>query len=384
MLDRDGNFIGFIAPQYTQVPDELFDELLATLSGPETKVLLYLIRRTFGFKRDSDAISLNQMLRGLKARDGRQLDRGVGLSKPTIVKALKSLEQNSIILTRRARQPDGAYASNTYALNVIKDGKPSLLPQESSFTPHSQDAFPSLGKPMTPQETVLDKTDEYRALQHPHHADPAVVSLLSTSTDLLTALRELGVKTNVATELVRKHETIHMARMIEFVVYKVKSGWRPKESVAAWVVSAIREGWETPTYFTTAAEVDRLAVNTSTQEHHRANDQHRAQAAEETRIHRAHQQLLIRLGVDGQTQRDWEKTQELLRERGQWTIALADAHLVRRKDQLQVVVGFDFAKERIERIRRDIEAALSDVLATKVEAEVVCDAEAFQREDSDE
>jgi hypothetical protein len=43
-------FKGFLSPRYTQVPDELFDELMAYLSGAELKVLLYIIRRTFGFK----------------------------------------------------------------------------------------------------------------------------------------------------------------------------------------------------------------------------------------------------------------------------------------------------------------------------------------------
>src|SRR5688500_16170261 len=77
-------FRGFRCPTYTMVPDELFDELLVELSGAELKTLLYIIRRTFGFKRDSDAISLSQMLRGIHTADGRTLDRGVGLSKPTL------------------------------------------------------------------------------------------------------------------------------------------------------------------------------------------------------------------------------------------------------------------------------------------------------------
>jgi hypothetical protein len=44
-------FTGYASPNYTPVPDELFDEQLPDLSGAELKVLLYVIRRTFGFKR---------------------------------------------------------------------------------------------------------------------------------------------------------------------------------------------------------------------------------------------------------------------------------------------------------------------------------------------
>ncbi len=94
-------FRGFRSPIYTPVPDELFDELLVELSGAELKALLYIVRRTFGFKRDSDNISLSQMLQGIRTRDGRVLDRGVGLSKKTLLLALRSLEDRGIILTER-------------------------------------------------------------------------------------------------------------------------------------------------------------------------------------------------------------------------------------------------------------------------------------------
>jgi hypothetical protein len=47
-------FRGYTSPNYTPVPDELFDEQLPDLSGAELKLLLYIIRRTFGFKKESD------------------------------------------------------------------------------------------------------------------------------------------------------------------------------------------------------------------------------------------------------------------------------------------------------------------------------------------
>ena len=49
-------FPGFRSPNYTQVPDKVFDELLSELNLAELKVLLYIIRRTFGFKKSSDNI----------------------------------------------------------------------------------------------------------------------------------------------------------------------------------------------------------------------------------------------------------------------------------------------------------------------------------------
>src|SRR5947209_704735 len=118
MTQQSHQFRGYAGPNYTPVPDELFDEQLPELSGAELKVLLYVIRRTFGFKRESDNISLSQMLNGLRSRDGRQLDRGVGLTKKTLLLAIKSLEERNIIFTERRRSVERGDEPTSYRLNI--------------------------------------------------------------------------------------------------------------------------------------------------------------------------------------------------------------------------------------------------------------------------
>jgi hypothetical protein len=119
MTKRDEHqFTGYASPNYTPVPDELFDEQLPDLSGAELKVLLYVIRRTFGFKRESDTISISQMLNGLHTYDGRQLDRGVGLTKKTLLLAIKSLEEKNIIFTERRRSVERGDEPTSYRLHV--------------------------------------------------------------------------------------------------------------------------------------------------------------------------------------------------------------------------------------------------------------------------
>src|SRR5712692_6896454 len=115
------SFKGYASPNYTLVPDELFDQQLPDLSGAELKVLLYVMRRTFGFKKDSDNISLSQMLSGIKTRDGRQLDRGVGLSKPTLLKALRELIKKGILIAVRRQSREHGDESTNYRLNVITE-----------------------------------------------------------------------------------------------------------------------------------------------------------------------------------------------------------------------------------------------------------------------
>jgi len=125
----DHQFKGYASPNYTPVPDELFDEQLPDLSGAELKVLLYVIRRTFGFKRESDNISLSQMLNGLRTYDGRQLDRGVGLTKKTLLLAIKSLEEKQIIFTERRRSVANGDEPTSYRLHLAySDAREIITP----------------------------------------------------------------------------------------------------------------------------------------------------------------------------------------------------------------------------------------------------------------
>jgi hypothetical protein len=179
--DQPFRFQGFHSPNYTQVPDQLFDELLGILSGAELKVLLYIIRRTFGFKRDTDSISLSQMLNGLKTKDGRVLDAGAGVSKPTLLQALRSLEDKGIIATQRRRSLEKGDEPTIYRLRLAAPatGSTTAVRGEPQPDPTAQDKTrlsttpvvkeldqgvvkepdPPVVKGPTTQETVVQDTE---------------------------------------------------------------------------------------------------------------------------------------------------------------------------------------------------------------------------------
>src|ERR687893_622177 len=94
-------FLGFQFPNTTQIPNEVFDTLMPHLSGGELKVLLYICRRTFGFRKDNDRISLSQIAHGITTKAGRVLDSGTGLSKRHVQRALRALESHKVILVER-------------------------------------------------------------------------------------------------------------------------------------------------------------------------------------------------------------------------------------------------------------------------------------------
>lgn len=117
-------FDGFASPNYTQVPDELFDTLMTQLSDCELRVLLYIVRRTFGFKRTSDTISLSQMVSGITTKEGQVLDSGTGLSKSTVARGLKSLREKGVIVATRNASVARGDQPTTYRLRFKAESTP--------------------------------------------------------------------------------------------------------------------------------------------------------------------------------------------------------------------------------------------------------------------
>ena len=94
-------FRGFSSPRTTPTPDEFYDRVLAEIDNlAELKVVLYVIRHTFGWGKLIDRISLSQFVHGVTRRGmireggGSKLveiplDRGTGLSEPSVREGLR-------------------------------------------------------------------------------------------------------------------------------------------------------------------------------------------------------------------------------------------------------------------------------------------------------
>lgn len=155
-------FDGFSSPNYTQVPDELFDVLMPTLADNELRVLLYIVRRTFGFKRHSDTISLSQMVSGITTREGQVLDAGTGLSKSTVARGLKSLREKGIIVATRNASKERGDQPTTYRLRFKTDGAPNsgmTAPvSRQQDTPRVSSATQAVSRDWDTQETGSQET----------------------------------------------------------------------------------------------------------------------------------------------------------------------------------------------------------------------------------
>lgn len=102
---------------WTQVPDVFFDEIMVKLSDAELRAMLYIIRRTYGWGRRSDAISLSQLQEGIKKKDGEVLDLGCGVSsRSKLLQALQLLEAKGLI--KSEKQPGKGKSKGTTIYTV--------------------------------------------------------------------------------------------------------------------------------------------------------------------------------------------------------------------------------------------------------------------------
>jgi len=121
-------------PNFTQLPNKLIDYIIPLLRESEEKVLLYVLRSTFGYRdkegneKEQDYISFSQFIGGKVSQDGRLLNFGCGVSRAKLTEALAFHQATGIIQrldaaagkTHPGRGGTGLYRLNRHCEMVYK------------------------------------------------------------------------------------------------------------------------------------------------------------------------------------------------------------------------------------------------------------------------
>jgi hypothetical protein len=112
---------GMPGPNTTPTPDVFFDLLAPRLNEGELRIMLYLIRRTYGFKKDADRVSITQFCAGIVQKDGTRLDWGTGMARKSVVRSLQSLCEKGLIVAEKGDTETHGHAVNCYRI-VLREG----------------------------------------------------------------------------------------------------------------------------------------------------------------------------------------------------------------------------------------------------------------------
>lgn len=151
-----------LIPNSSQIPNVILDLVLPRISEAEARCLLYICRRTFGFHKDEDNISFSQFENGIKTSQGRRLDFGTGLSRPSVNAALQNLIKVGVIFVQQ-RSKGNRYKLN---LNMDVDKVVNEINQLRELTRSGKFSSPKLVKRVNTQN--LEKKEK-PSLERPVH-----------------------------------------------------------------------------------------------------------------------------------------------------------------------------------------------------------------------
>lgn len=272
-----------LVPNSTQIPDVIIDHWMAELSGAEFKVLLYIARRTYGFQKERDNISLTQIAEGIKRRDGTVLDRGTGISRRNVLRAVNTLEERGMVIRQTNLSDSGQeFEENTYSINLNwspnsgspgPGGTPEPGPGDRGPEPGQGvgTKCPQVGTKMMggrDKKTLgvgtkcpLQETD----IQHPVQETAAAggADRPADAADASLLVQELvshGVGKAAAEKLARtKPEACR--RYLGYLPFV-----KVKKSKGAWLANAIRDEYGPPAGMTNQPGTRRLGPDTPSQE----------------------------------------------------------------------------------------------------------------------
>jgi len=297
-----------LIPNSTQIPDVILDHWMAELSGAEFKVLLYVARRTYGFGKDSDTISLNQLAHGIRRRDGRIVDRGTGLSRSGVKAACVSLIARGILIRTTNAVGDSFEADeSTYRLNLFaalpgdadEPGDEIEVGQKLAHVGQKSaggrpESNPQVGQKLAPQETDQETEQETAAAT-------------DAAAELILVLVKHGVSRRVAERHAKAKPEV-CTRCLSYLPFA-----KIRTTPGAWLASAIEQEFGPPEAFTKAENAQKRRIQATT------IDPDAAKMAEDERRSILRKRLMFSLNQLPKTQPDafsaFERFQKAERDR---------------------------------------------------------------------
>jgi hypothetical protein len=142
---------------WSPLPHQLVEEIMAEISAlSEFKVIIYILRHTWGFHESEKPITLDEFENGRKRKDGTRMDKGCGMSRNAIKSGIKRAIEHGYI-ERTTDETDKARIKNTYNLSFEDNHDETISNSESQLlTPRESTIDPQLSEvdPRTEKETI--------------------------------------------------------------------------------------------------------------------------------------------------------------------------------------------------------------------------------------
>lgn len=147
---------GIPESNYCPIPNIVFDYWMSILTHAEFKVLCAICRKTFGWRKGEDYISI------------KQIEILTGVSRRSIQDCIHVLENHGLIEIIQSKTRDGDCAPNLYRINVLENqeeidgGSATIAPRHATIAEGSAISTQGVVQPLHPQYTPIQKKENER------------------------------------------------------------------------------------------------------------------------------------------------------------------------------------------------------------------------------
>ena len=167
----DDKFPGFPSPEenWSKLPHQLIEALPDFSSLAELKVVLYILRHTWGYQEFGEfkRITLDEFQHGRRRKDRSRLDSGIGMSENAIMDGLdRAIKHGFIIQSKDSRhrpgRPAHIYQLKEYSSEVEgkEMNKPQKLRVQSSEVAHTSEKDTIERNSKREKDTLLSSSEK--------------------------------------------------------------------------------------------------------------------------------------------------------------------------------------------------------------------------------
>ena len=230
-MSNESKFI----PNFLQVPNAVIDELLPDLTGAELKCYLVVIRKTKGWNKESDNISISQFM------------KATGLSNSAVIKACESLVKYGLLVKENGSRNTGIYAVNSYSKTTYE--KSSQVTCEESSPVKKVHSTCEESSPVKKVHSTCEESSQVTCEESSHTINNIKNTIQNTNKkttqkNSLALLAEFGIVGQLADDFIthrkackapitktalegfqREADKLGMP-IAEAVAYAIERGWR--------------------------------------------------------------------------------------------------------------------------------------------------------------
>ena len=274
-------FSGFPTPKqnWFKMPNEWIDLCADINSLAEIKVVQYVMRHTWGHQEYGikKRISVDEFMNGRQRSGDGRMDKGTGLSKPSVIAGIKSAVKRGFLI-EEVDASDKARVKKYYSLRMRPEGRNSYPEDEENEDSNPQfseekggvkdlnagvkNLYPDVKKVYPRGKETLHRTKketlETNLEKEKTNNNTANGIHHPIENDVVVALSSHGVGERVALRLVETFPEKHILEKIDFIDFILAERPDDIKKPAAWLRKAIEDDYAAPDGFISLAEQERL------------------------------------------------------------------------------------------------------------------------------